>query len=105
MKNSVLRANQLASKSRRPVAESVPDFAVSYHGTVSLFHPLTNRAGDWLRLHCPLDDEHQYFGNALDVIRELHEPFCPVLDAGYQFAVSIGIYLRRSAESKLKEAA
>jgi hypothetical protein len=67
MKNSVLRANQLAPKSPRPVAESVPDFAISYHGTVSLFHPLTNRAGDWLRLHCPLDDEHQYFGNALAI--------------------------------------
>jgi hypothetical protein len=67
MKNSVLRANQLASKSPRPVVESIPDFAVSHHGTISLFHPLTNAADDWLRLHCPADGEHQYLGNALAI--------------------------------------
>jgi hypothetical protein len=42
--------------------------------------------------------------NVLDIIQELNELFCPVLDAGYQFAVSIGIYVRQNA-AKLKEAA
>ncbi|HEY3855708.1 MAG TPA: hypothetical protein VGO67_15070 [Verrucomicrobiae bacterium] len=51
-------------------------------------------------------DGHQISGrNLQDLIRELHEPFCPVLDAAYQFAVSIGIYVRRSAETQLREAA
>ncbi len=41
----------------------------------------------------------------LDVIQELKEPFCPVLDAAYQFAVSIGIYLKAPPAAELKEAA
>lgn len=52
--------------------------------------------------HC---DGHQISGRRLlDIVHELNGPFCPVLDAAYQFAVSIGIYVRRSAD-KLKEAA
>jgi len=38
--------------------------------------------------------------NLLDVIKRLNQPFCPVLDAAYQFAVSIGIYIRRSNEQR-----
>ena len=34
-------------------------------GTVCLFHPLTEEARQWLAEHCPLDGEHQYFGDAL----------------------------------------
>ena len=50
-------------------------------------------------------DGHQISGrNLLDIIRELNEPFCPVLDAAYQFAVSLGIYVRRNTV-ELKEAA
>ena len=30
----------------------------------------------------------------LDIVRRLDQPFCPVLDATYQFAVSVGIYVR-----------
>jgi hypothetical protein len=46
-------------------------------------------------------DGHQISGrDLLDVIRDLHEPFCPVLDAAYQFAVSIGIYVRRWPANK-----
>jgi hypothetical protein len=46
-------------------------------------------------------DGHQISGrDLLDVIRELQEPFCPVLDAAYQFAVSIGIYVRRWPANK-----
>jgi hypothetical protein len=51
-------------------------------------------------------DGHQISGDdLLDVIKELgSEPFCPVLDAAYQFSVSIGIYLRIGAETQ-REAA
>jgi hypothetical protein len=41
---------------------------------------------------------HQISGdNLLSVIQRLdpQQPFCPVLDAAYQFAVSIGIYVRK----------
>jgi hypothetical protein len=41
----------------------------------------------------------------LDVIRELDQPFVPVLDAAYQFAVSIGIYVRTGGAALQKEAA
>ncbi|MGD0087824.1 MAG: hypothetical protein ABSC24_11935 [Verrucomicrobiota bacterium] len=66
MKNSSAQAHKLA---QTPPAgrRSSSDFAVSYHGTISLFHPLTNRADDWLRLHCPPDGEHQYLGKALAI--------------------------------------
>ena len=41
-------------------------------------------------------DGHQISGgDVLETIGLLGEPFCPVLDAGYQFAVSIGLYVRR----------
>jgi hypothetical protein len=50
-------------------------------------------------------DGHQISGRRLlEIIQELDEPFCPVLDAAYQFAVSIGIYVRRAADEQ-KEAA
>ncbi len=40
-------------------------------------------------------DGHQISGgDMLETIRELSIPFCPVLDAAYQFAVSIGLYVR-----------
>ena len=41
------------------------DFSVTGDGTVYLFHPLTEDARQWLAEHCPLDDKHQYFGDAL----------------------------------------
>ncbi len=51
-------------------------------------------------------DGHQISGdNLLDVIRGLNQPFCPVVDAAYQFAVSIGIYSRAGDEQQRKEAA
>jgi hypothetical protein len=64
MKNAILQATRLA-QNQSAGKPSSPDFALTYHGTISLFHPLTNRADDWLRLHCPPDGEHQYLGNAL----------------------------------------
>jgi hypothetical protein len=66
MKNTTSQAAVLALKNPN-IAEPCPDFAISYHGTVSLFHPLTNSAADWLRLHCPCDGEHLYFGDALAI--------------------------------------
>jgi hypothetical protein len=41
----------------------------------------------------------------LDIIHRLDRPFIPVLDAAYQFAVSIGIYVRTESAADLKEAA
>jgi hypothetical protein len=32
-----------------------------------LFHPLTDLAREWMGLHCPADDDHQYFCGALVV--------------------------------------
>jgi hypothetical protein len=66
MKNAILQATRLAQNPPAGTPSS-PDFALSNHGTISLFHPLTNRADDWLRLHCPPDGEHQYLGNALAI--------------------------------------
>ena len=53
-------------------------------------------------------DGHQISGDdLLEVIQRLDQPFCPVLDAAYQFAVSIGIYVRsgQHREPVQKEAA
>lgn len=51
-------------------------------------------------------DGHQISGRGLlDIIQELDEPFCPVLDAAYQFAVSIGLYIRENPSAELKLAA
>jgi hypothetical protein len=50
-------------------------------------------------------DGHQISGRQLlDVIQDLDEPFVPVLDAAYQFAVSIGLYVR-AADSKMRQEA
>ena len=50
-------------------------------------------------------DGHQISGgDILETLRSLNEPVFVVLDAAYQFAVSIGIYVRIPAE-ELKEAA
>jgi hypothetical protein len=47
---------------------------------------------------------HQISGeNLIDVIKRLDQPFCPVLDAAYQFAVSIGIYVRDGQEQQLEQ--
>ena len=46
-------------------------------------------------------DGHQISGRKLlDIIQDLDEPFCPVLDAAYQFAVSLGLYVRRWPANK-----
>jgi hypothetical protein len=52
-------------------------------------------------------DGHQISGdNLLDIIQGLDgQEFCPVLDAGYQFAVSIGIYVRNPEPVALAKAA
>jgi hypothetical protein len=67
MKNTIPRAARPASNHPQSAAEPSADFAISYHGTLSLFRPLTDSATDWLRLHCPDDGEHSYFGKALAI--------------------------------------
>ena len=42
-----------------------PDFTVSHHGSVVLFHPRTELAHDWLSEHCSAGADHTYFGAAL----------------------------------------
>jgi len=43
------------------------DLTVSFHGSLSLFHPLTDIAREWMGDHCPASDSHQYFCGALVV--------------------------------------
>jgi hypothetical protein len=43
------------------------DFWVSSHGSLSLFHPQTHKARAWLKAHCPVGNEHQYWCGALAV--------------------------------------
>jgi hypothetical protein len=55
-------------------------------------------AGICFRFNAEFDNEdlHQISGfGFLEDIQALKEPFCPVLDAAWQFALSIGIYVRR----------
>lgn len=41
-------------------------------------------------------DGHQISGAPpAEIVRTIGKPFCPVLDAGYQFAVSIGFYTKK----------
>lgn len=44
-----------------------PDFRVTNHGSIFLFHPRTEDAKYWLNEHCHPDGEHQYLGSALVV--------------------------------------
>jgi hypothetical protein len=47
-------------------------------------------------------DGHQISGvNMLDTIRSLSVPFCAVLDAAYQFAVSVGFYIKADLNGTL----
>jgi hypothetical protein len=47
--------------------QSLSDLRVSFEGTVVLFLPLTDLAREWMRAHCPADENHQYFCGALVV--------------------------------------
>ena len=50
-------------------------------------------------------DLHQISGeHPLSIVRQLDAPFCPVLDAVYQFAVSIGFYIRQPIEKPAEAA-
>lgn len=80
MKKSVMLANQPAANDPAQVEEVPPHFEISNHGTVSLFHPLSNRADDWLRLHCPRDGEHQYLGKAIEALVQ-HEAHDVILNS------------------------
>lgn len=67
MKNSIPQANRLAPPLKNQSAGHLPDFEISHHGTLSLFHPLSYRANKWLGRHCPPNQEHQYLGRALAI--------------------------------------
>jgi hypothetical protein len=70
MKNSATsgqRQNHGADVSKKSSNNASPDMRLSHHGTVVLFHPLTDSARDWMREHCPADCDHTYFGSALVV--------------------------------------
>ena len=62
----VLELRRIEDREQQP-PESSFDFGFSKHSSISLLHPLTARAGEWLAAHCPSGDEHQYFGYALAV--------------------------------------
>jgi hypothetical protein len=47
--------------------QNLPDLRVSFQGSVSLFHPLSELAREWMRAHCPAGGDHQYFCGALVV--------------------------------------
>jgi hypothetical protein len=49
------------------VAKFSPDLAVSFQETISLFHPLTDSARQWMDAHCPGGPDHQYFCGSLVV--------------------------------------
>jgi hypothetical protein len=67
MKDSIPQANRLALHHTNQRVGTFPDFEISHHGTLSLFHPLTDRAHKWLGCHCPPDQEHQYLRKALAI--------------------------------------
>ena len=67
MKNSTRQANRLAPPLKNQRAGHLPDFEISHHGTLSLFHPLSDRAHKWLRCHCPPNQEHLYLGKTLAI--------------------------------------
>ena len=69
MKNSIPQANRLAPHHPYNSIESFPDFEITHHGTISLFHPLSEQAHEWLAVHCPRGQEHQYLGKALAIER------------------------------------
>jgi hypothetical protein len=46
---------------------SGPDLGVSFHGSVVLFHSLSDAGREWCSEHCPPGNDHQYFGRALVV--------------------------------------
>jgi hypothetical protein len=67
MKNSIPQPSRLAPSHKNENEETFPDFEISHHGTLSLFHPLNDRANKWLGRHCTPDNEHQYLARALAI--------------------------------------
>jgi hypothetical protein len=52
---------------RAPSLQNLQDLRVSSHGTIFLFHPLTDLAREWMDTHCPAGNDSQYFCGALAV--------------------------------------
>jgi hypothetical protein len=61
------RGNHHAGIPHNTSSSLAPDFNVSHHGSVVLFHPRTELARDWLSEHCSRGADHTYFGAALVV--------------------------------------
>ena len=61
------RQDHGAGVSPKSANNSSPDITVSHHGSIALFHPVTEAARGWMRKHCPADGEHTYFAGALVV--------------------------------------
>jgi hypothetical protein len=55
------------SKPQESAGHSCPDFWVTFHGSIALFHPGSPAARRWLDEHCPAGADHQYFAGALCV--------------------------------------
>jgi hypothetical protein len=49
------------------IPQRLLDLTVSFQGSISLFHPMTEQAREWMATHCPADNDHQYFCGALVV--------------------------------------
>ena len=65
-------------KTTEPARSPCPDFGVTFHGSIALFHPWSPAARRWLQEHCPEDADHQYFAGALCVE---HRYWDDILDA------------------------
>ncbi|WP_152054387.1 hypothetical protein [Tautonia marina] len=45
----------------------VADLSIANHGSLVLVSPVSDEGRAWLEEHCPEDDDHIYFGDALVV--------------------------------------
>ena len=63
------QVNVPAPQQIRPagIPQRLLDLTVSFQGSISLFHPMTDSAREWMRAHCPAGNDHQYFCGALVV--------------------------------------
>ena len=60
------QVNVPAPQQIRPagIPQRLLDLTVSFQGSISLFHPLTDLAREWMAAHCPAGHDHQYFFGA-----------------------------------------
>ncbi len=65
----VMQLRVVREEPTKPQSESTPspDLNVVFDGSIALLYPLTDLAREWLRVHCPAGNDHQYFCGALVV--------------------------------------